>query len=129
MDPHSTDKKGRTCVSCHTDPRAVGLGTGTLTYMRGTWNFMQAMWSQPAITGLNHPLDAFVDITGKPLVHTSRPGLRTFSRKEIENILYVGLCLKCHQNFKDSVMKNWRHGSPPEPCSRWNLQEALPLTR
>jgi len=129
MDPHSTDRKGRTCVSCHTDPRATGLGTGTLTYNKGHWDFSAAMWSSPGITGLDHPLDAFVDINGRPLVNTSRPGLRTFNRKEIENILYVGLCLECHQDFRDSVMKNWKHGTRPVPSSRCNLQESMLTAR
>jgi hypothetical protein len=121
MDPHSTQKKGRTCISCHQDPRAVGLGTGSVRYTQGKWEFQNAMSSVPGILGLDHPLDAFENMAGSPLVHTSRPGLRTFSRKEIGNILYVGLCLNCHSDFSDSVMKNWQPGSAPAPCGRCNF--------
>jgi len=122
MDPHSTRKKARSCISCHQDPRAAGLGTGTVRYADNEWKFFAAMSSDPAIPGLSHALDAFVDMAGTPLVHTSRPGLRTFNRKEIENIMYAGLCLDCHSDFSDSVMKNWQPGRAPEPCSRWNFQ-------
>lgn len=74
------------------------------------------MRSETSVTGLRHPLDAFVDISGSPYVHTSKPTLRTFNRQELGNIMYVGLCLDCHADFHDRVMKEWRSGRPPEPC-------------
>ena len=116
MNPHSTRKSGRTCKSCHVDTRAVGLGTGSVRYTEGKLQFSPALSSSPGISGLDHPLDAFVDIDGRPLVHTSRPGLRTFNSDEIKRILYVGLCLECHRDFNDPVMKNWNPANPPEPC-------------
>ena len=123
MDPHSTQKKGRSCISCHQDPRAAGLGTGELYYRNGKWQFQPAMAAASGIPGLLHPLDAFVDISGTPLVNTSKSALRPFNNKEIEDILYVGLCVDCHADFKDSVMRNWQPGRPPQPCAASHLQE------
>ncbi len=122
MNPHSTQKSGRTCESCHVDTRAVGLGRGSVKYINGDLKFIPALSSSPDITGLDHPLDAFVDIDGRPLVHTSRPGLRTFNREEIKRILYVGLCLECHRDFNDKVMENWNPSNPPEPCVNMNYR-------
>jgi len=115
MDPHTTQKKGRTCVECHTDPRAIGLGTGSLSLINGSWAFTPAL-SPLGIPGIHHPLDAFVSVDGTPFVHTSRPGLRPFSGREIRSVLDVGLCLECHRDFTDPVMKAWVPGHPPEPC-------------
>lgn len=123
MDPHSTQKKGRSCISCHQDPRAVGLGTGELYYRNGKWQFQPAMAAASNIPGLAHPLDAFVDISGTSLVNTSKSTLRPFNNKEIGDIMYVGLCLDCHVDFRDGVMKNWRSVRPPQPCTASNLKE------
>ena len=46
------------------------------------------------------PLDAFVDIQGRPLVNFSRKKrLRTFNKDEIDRILTVGICLNCHSGL------------------------------
>ncbi len=144
MDPHSTSAKGRTCHDCHQNPRALGLGAGNLWNDNGTWHFSAAgmapevavsetlsllsrqarglgtlnnmSQNTPKPSSPNHPLDAFVDIDGNALVHTSRKDLRPFNKKEIDRILYVGICLTCHRDFKDPVMKNWRPGHAPRPC-------------
>ncbi len=117
MDPHSTNRRGRSCDSCHKDPRALGFGSGSIKYSNGKWEFVSALSGTPGISGLEHPLDAFTRIDGSSLVRSSKPGLRTFNSDEIESILYVGLCIDCHGNFDDPVMKNWRRNSPPSPCS------------
>ncbi len=117
MDPHTTSKKGRSCKNCHDDPRALGLGRGTLTATSGGWHFKPDMSMHSTALGIDHPLDAFVSINGTSLVHTSRPWLRTFNKDEIYRILNVGLCLPCHSGFKDPVMRKWMEsGIRPDPC-------------
>lgn len=118
MDPHTTQKNGRTCRECHQDPRALGLGSGVLSSTDKSWVFTPAL-SPVGLPGIKHPLDAFVSIGGIPFVHTSRPGLRPFNRDEIRSILDVGPCLDCHRDFGDPVMKRWLPGTPPEPCGVW----------
>ena len=82
------------------------------------WRFTSSLSGPSGSLGTDHPLDAFVDIKGRPLVRTSRKGLRPFNSREIDRILYVGLCLPCHTNFDDPVMKTWTPGNAPLPCSR-----------
>ena len=65
---------------------------------------------------IKHSLDAFVDVNGRPLVHFSRERLRAFNNDELSRILYVGLCLLCHKDYADPVMKNWVPGRPSAPC-------------
>ncbi|UKL14221.1 hypothetical protein [Dissulfurimicrobium hydrothermale] len=121
MDPHTTQKKARTCKECHQDPRALGLGEGNLFIRRnGTWGFRPALSSAPS-GGISHPLDAFVGLAGRPLVHTSRPNLRPFNRNEITRILYVGLCLNCHKDFSDPVMRNWTPLHAPPVCEKGKI--------
>ncbi|GEM_PF-630698 len=118
MDPHTTQKAGRPCRECHQDPRTLGLGRGSLSFGPDGWRFTSSLSGPSGSLGTDHPLDAFVDIKGRPLVRTSRKGLRPFNSREIDRILYVGLCLPCHTNFDDPVMKTWTPGNAPLPCSR-----------
>ncbi|MDD3554176.1 MAG: hypothetical protein PHC35_06630 [Deltaproteobacteria bacterium] len=120
MDPHTTQKKGRTCSECHIDPRALGLGTGNLSFKNGQWHFTPAM--QLPNSTPKQATDSFVNIQGDSLVHTSRPGLRPFNAQELNRILYVGLCLSCHKDFNDSVMANWRPNEPMPACRQGKIK-------
>lgn len=117
MDPHTTQKVGRPCKECHQDSRALGLGQGNLSLGPDGWRFTSSLSGPSTSLDIEHPLDAFVNLKGKPLVYTSRKGLRPFNTQELERVLYVGLCLPCHKDFKDRVMKNWTPGHAPSPCS------------
>ncbi|HID97859.1 MAG TPA: hypothetical protein EYP57_06700 [Thermodesulfobacteriaceae bacterium] len=116
MDPHTTAREGRSCADCHQDSRAVGLGQGSLVLGPGGWDFVSSLAPSNEKLGIDHPLDAFVDIKGRPLVHVSRKGLRPFNRGELVRILNVGICLPCHKDFKDPVMKNWDPECGQSPC-------------
>lgn len=116
MDPHTTQKKGRTCEECHLNSRSLGLGTGSLQLQNGKWDFTPAMkHSGPPF---KQATDSFVDITGRPLVKTSRPGLRPFNQDEMDRILYVGLCLSCHKDFNDPVMRDWKPNEKKPACKQ-----------
>ncbi len=111
MYPHGTGK-ARTCRDCHQSAKTVGLGYGSLTYLgKGKWRFTPA--EAPAeLLGLKHGLSALTNLSGEPLVNF-RPGVSAFSGPEIRRILRVGLCLPCHRDFSDPVMRNW---PPKRPC-------------
>ncbi len=117
IDPHTTSKKGRSCKNCHEDPRSLGLGRGTLTATQKGWEFKPDLSNESKLLGIKYPLDEFVTINGKQLVHTSRRWLHTFNKNEIYRILNVGLCLPCHPGIKDPVMRKWMEtGIRPKPC-------------
>ncbi|OAQ21865.1 hypothetical protein [Thermosulfurimonas dismutans] len=111
MYPHNTGK-ARTCKDCHQSAKTVGLGYGSLTYLgKGRFRFTPAE-APSELLEIEHGLSAVVDLSGKPLVNF-RPGVRGFNGKEIRQILRVGLCLSCHRDFSDPVMRNW---PPRKPC-------------
>ncbi len=107
MDPHATGK-ARTCKDCHTSAKTLGLGYGILTYLgKGKWAFQSTEKVPSELLDINVPLSGLTDLSGKPLTKLSRKDLRPFSKEEIQRILRVGLCLPCHSDFSDSVMRNW----------------------
>jgi hypothetical protein len=85
IEPHSTQRKGRSCKDCHQNPKVVGLGYGE---------------------GLDR-LSRVGDREGRSLVKFNREGLRPFTKEELDRILKVGLCLSCHEE-RDRIFKNWR---------------------
>ena len=107
MDPHATSKS-RTCKDCHTSPKTLGLGYGTLSYQgKGNWRFTSAEKEKSPLLGIEFPLSALTDLQGRRYVHLSRKDLRPFNPEEMKRILRVGLCLECHPDFSDPVMRRW----------------------
>ncbi|MFV0593535.1 MAG: hypothetical protein ACK5M7_19340 [Draconibacterium sp.] len=104
--PHTTSAKGRSCVSCHNDPVALGYGEGELNYMiingKGTWEFSSQYAADPH-DGL--PADAWIDFlkTRTEKVAT-RSDLFPFDEQQQQRILTVGACLTCHDE-KSAVMQ------------------------
>ena len=115
MDPHSTSKKARDCGNCHNLSKSIGLGYGNLYIKNGKWQFEPATSARPSVFGSDR-LDAFVNIDGKPLVHTSRPSLRTFNKQEINKILNVGICLSCHNPKNEKIFQNIQSKVQPFNC-------------
>ncbi len=105
-DAHTTTKKGRTCISCHLDPAALGFGQGELreTAPGGDhWQFFPEYANHPA-DGL--PFDAWTDFLETRTEYTStRRGARPFSKEEQQKILKVGNCLRCHDEKKENIKK------------------------
>ncbi|BAU23357.1 hypothetical protein THC_0973 [Caldimicrobium thiodismutans] len=105
IDPHSTQKKGRTCQSCHQNPKAVGLGYGKISFQKGKLFFEaleKSVTKNPKIS-----LSQIVTPEGKTLVKFNRPEMRGFNEEELLRILRVGLCLNCHSE-KDKLFKTWK---------------------
>ena len=101
LNPHTTQKESRTCVDCHTSPKTMGLGEGTLWRENGRWRFTPLALGLETAPGPTPPLDGYVDLTGKALQKSSRANLRPFTGDELNRILRIGLCLDCHKSYDD----------------------------
>ena len=98
IEPHTTQKGSRSCVSCHNNPVALGYGRGDLRYQRtpqgGRWTFTPASGRHPA-DGL--PTDAWIPFLGsRSGMVSTRDDVRPFTVEEQQRILRVGACLTCH---------------------------------
>lgn len=109
MEPHTTRREVRSCVSCHNDPVALGYGRGDLRFERtpdgGRWRFLPAAALSP-YDGL--PADAWIPFLGtRTGMLSTRDDVRPFTVEEQRRILTVGACLTCHQPdspvMRDSV--------------------------
>lgn len=113
LNPHTIQKGSRTCPDCHTSGKTVGLGEGTLRREQGQWRFTAQSQGLKTGAGPTPPLDAYVDLTGKPLQKSARADLRPFNGVELQRILRVGLCLECHKALDDRA---WRGYRPTTTC-------------
>ena len=101
IDPHTTQRRGRSCSACHASAKTLGLGEGTLWRQDGDWRFAPLSRGLHTSAGETPPLDAFVTIDGTQLQKGFRPDMRAFSRDELKKILDVGICLECHEENAD----------------------------
>ncbi|HPF51685.1 MAG TPA: hypothetical protein PK335_08915 [Draconibacterium sp.] len=109
--PHTTSSKGRSCVSCHNDPLALGYGEGKLEYLidkgKGKWKFTPR-YAADKNDGL--PADAWIDFlqTREGKVST-RSNVFPFSVDQQKNILTVGACLTCHDENSPVMQRSLNH--------------------
>ncbi len=126
LSPHTTQAKGRSCAGCHTSPKTLGLGRGTVQRNPdGSFSFTPIDQGLLTADGITPPLDGFVNIDGTPLQKTSRPDLRPFNGEELRRILRVGLCLGCHKDrMDDRAFKKYRPDTACPPFKkRWPVQK------
>lgn len=107
INPHTTEAKGRDCIDCHASPKTVGLGEGTVYEHDGTLKFRGLDQGVDTTNGKTVPFDAWVTIEGEPLQYGSRANVRPFNKVELERILRVGLCARCHDSYADPVWKKY----------------------
>ena len=105
--PHTTNRKGRTCESCHQDPLALGYGRGALGYKsdkgKGRWQFISEYANLPED---NLPQDAWIGFLDFPKrTSTTRPNARPFTVAEQKRILRVGACLTCHAGTSPTMLR------------------------
>ncbi|MEZ0344552.1 MAG: hypothetical protein ABWJ99_07115 [Caldimicrobium sp.] len=105
MEPHSTQKKGRTCESCHQNPKALGLGYGKISLKDGKILF-EAL-EKPQTKNKKVRLSQIVNLQGETLIKFNRKGMRGFNQEEIIRILRVGFCLNCHKE-NSPIFKHWK---------------------
>ncbi len=113
INPHTTQARGRDCVDCHSSPKTLGLGEGTVLKKDGKWVFIPIDQGVDTLNGRTVGFDNFVTIDGKALQHGSRKDLRPFNGEELHRILRVGLCLRCHKTYDDPVYTNY---DPKKRC-------------
>ncbi|BHH84877.1 cytochrome C [Desulforhopalus sp. 52FAK] len=121
VQPHTAQRKARTCESCHTNPKVAGLGIGNGTFgnRQGenivmdlmdatTREIIPAKYSVqiPAIPKLTFDWSQIVDRDGKQLatVGTHWPMSRAFNKQEIDNFMRAGTCMGCHQNMSEAEL-------------------------
>jgi hypothetical protein len=121
INPHTTQEKGRVCADCHTSPKTVGLGEGTVYEDKGKLVFRGVDRGVETESGRTVPFDAWVTLDGEPLQYGSRDDVRPFNRVELEKILRVGLCVGCHDSYSDPV---WKTYTPGMECSRLQAASA-----
>ncbi|MFZ5775385.1 MAG: hypothetical protein ACOY3Z_07885 [Thermodesulfobacteriota bacterium] len=122
LNPHTTQKAGRTCADCHTSTKTMGLGEGTAWRENGQWRFNRIDQGVDTPAGLTPPLDGYVDINGQPLQKSARPDLRPFNQEELGRILRVGQCLPCHKNYNDKVFREY---DPKNQCPVFDEESGL----
>jgi hypothetical protein len=118
FDPHTTAKPSRSCRECHGDPKALGFGGGPVAGGEREDNGAPA--PGPA---KDFPLDAFLDSTGETLQTNPHDGTRPFTRAEVASILFVNLCVGCHDDYGDKIYEDfekskrrYRSGEETLPC-------------
>jgi hypothetical protein len=103
--PHTTRTQVPRCVECHLDPKALGLGEGTLKLDAGSGRItVNALYDSPA-SGLKIPfaLDSVVTPQGEILQGTSHKLARGFNGEELKKIVSIAPCLPCHDRYDDPV--------------------------
>lgn len=121
VQPHTAQRKARTCESCHTNPKVAGLGIGNGTFglrqhedvvmdlMDATSRkIIPAKYSVqiPAIPKLTFDWSKIVERDGRQLatVGTHWPMSRPMNKEEIDNFLRAGTCMGCHQNMSKTEL-------------------------
>ena len=105
IQPHTISRGARTCENCHSEPKAVGLGSGHYV---------------SRFNGIDIPfeLERIVDEDGNQIQGTSHVGARPFNKEEIQEITRVNVCLSCHQKepsiFWENVEEKWGEAETSE---------------
>lgn len=106
--PHTTQKQGRDCKSCHASALALGYGRGELNYIiegdRAHWEFVPR-YANNQHDGL--PEDAWTGFMEERNDQSAtRTGMRPFTIKEQSKVLLVGSCLQCHDQDSELMMRS-----------------------
>lgn len=93
---HTTNKKGRSCKSCHNNSLTFGYGKGELILnQKGEWTFKPQFKLLPED---NLPMDAWIGfLKTRDKSSTTRETTRPFNLEEQKKILTVAACLTCHE--------------------------------
>lgn len=113
--PHTTTSQVRDCKSCHSNPYALGYGSGELSFNleRKKWEF-NPDYATNVHDGL--PEDTWIPFLGtteKGVKNSTRTDFRPFSIKEQQNLLLVGTCLQCHKEDSSVMQQSLAEGLNP----------------
>ncbi|MFQ5890313.1 MAG: cytochrome C [Gemmatimonadota bacterium] len=116
VQPHSAQRKARTCESCHNNPKALGYGIGGGTFQtRYAEEIVEDLMDQrtgeiipkryqvqiQSIPGLDFDWSTIVDRDGNQVqtVGTHWPLSRALSDRERRRLRRTGLCMGCHREM------------------------------
>jgi hypothetical protein len=85
VQPHNITLESRTCTSCHSSKRALGLG-GDLMDLKALG------------LPLNFSPDRIVDEEGFRIQDSAHDGVRPFDRDDLANVFRTGACITCHED-------------------------------
>lgn len=121
VQPHTAQRKARSCENCHSNLKVAGLGLGEGTFGikqykdiiedlidSSTGKVIPAKYSVqiPGIPKLTFDWSKIVDREGVQLatVGTHWPLSRAFNKKELDGFLRAGTCMGCHQNMSQTKL-------------------------
>jgi hypothetical protein len=139
VQPHSAQRKARTCESCHDNPKALGYGiSGGVFQTRYTENVVEDLIDQktgkvipgrykiqiPKIEGMDFDWSTIVNEKGEQVqtVGTHWPLSRALPKEMRDGLNRTGLCMGCHQTMTDKDF--WAAVSEP---GRLNDQQHIDL--
>lgn len=107
---HTINKKGRSCISCHLNPLALGYGSGKLELLKSRRWLFTPVYKLLKEDGL--PSDAWIGFLKERYENsTTRTYTRPFTIAEQKKILLVGACLSCHNQddeFKNNCLSDFK---------------------
>lgn len=124
--PHSVSLVSRTCEDCHTNPKALGYGTGNSKsagkiigdsplfqdLSKGSFgdmpNAKNGSPQVPKIEDFPYALDQLVTRSGKQTQNMPLPEDRPLNAEERDLVEREGLCIACHKHYKDEDWKALR---------------------
>jgi hypothetical protein len=121
VQPHSAQRKARTCESCHNNPKAMGYGiSGGVFMARSTENVIEDLIDQktgkpipgryqiqiPKIDGLDFDLSTIVNDKGEQVatVGTHWPLSRSLTKEMRDGMKRTGVCMGCHREMTNEQL-------------------------
>ena len=121
VQPHSAQRKARTCESCHNNPKAQGYGiSGGVFMFRSTEDVVEDLIDQktgkvipknyqiqiPKIDGLDFDLSTIVNDKGEQVqtVGTHWPLSRSLPKEMRDAMNRTGLCMGCHREMTNEEL-------------------------
>ncbi len=111
LQPHTIQKKARSCESCHTNPKAMGFGiaAGELygspdsSYVADHPLANNVDTQFNAIPNLKMDWSRFLDEDGRQLQTVGHhfSGSRPLNKEELNKLDRRGVCMSCHQSLPD----------------------------
>ncbi len=107
---HSINREARSCASCHLNPSALSLGIGDVKFGKNLSGRKDEMSLIPHMeksgSPVNFPAGVKGTLNGGQVSGDHQPGTRAFTRREINRVLKVGVCVVCHDSFHDVIYRN-----------------------
>ncbi len=139
VQPHSAQRKARTCESCHNNPKAQGYGiSGGVFQTRYTEDIIEDLMDQRTgkplaersviqiqkIPGMDFDWSTIVNSDGDQVqtVGTHWPMSRSLPKEMRDGMNRTGLCMGCHTNMSDAEL--WAKVATP---GRLNMEEHTAL--